>query len=146
MLTPARAVMQKLHEVTAGSNQLTRRHVIVLAHFFGVSREALVRRLEELGSVKTGTWDWFQDNGGITDEQERQVLGDLSAPDAHKADADRPTTLRLNMLAGEAYRQNLLSEGQLARLLDLDRVGLREILDGLEMGGSEGNGVANLLD
>ncbi len=146
LLTPARAVMQKFQEVTAGSNQLTRRHVIVLAHFFGVSREALVRRLEELGLIKTGTWDWFQDNGGITDEQERQVLGDLSAPDAQKADADRPTTLRLNMLAGEAYRQNLLSEGQLARLLHLDRVELREILDGLEMGGSEGDGVANLLD
>jgi len=146
LLTPARAVMQKFQEVTSGSNQMTRRHVIVLAHFFGVSREALVRRLEELRSVKTGTWDWFQDNGGITDEQERQVLGDLSAPDAQKADADRPTTLRLNMLAAEAYRQDLLSEGQLARLLHLDRVELREILDGLEMGGSEGDGVANLLD
>ncbi len=109
LLTPARAVMQKFQEVTAGSNQLTRRHVIVLAHFFGVSREALVRRLEELGLIKTGTWDWFQDNGGITDEQD-------------------------------------LSEGQLARLLHLDRVELREILDGLEMGGSEGDGVANLLD
>lgn len=145
-LTPARAVMQKFQEVTAGSNRLTRRHVIVLAHFFGVSREAMVRRLEELELVKPGTWDWFQDNGGITDEQERHVLGDLRAPDAQKADADRPTTLRLNMLAAEAYQQDLLTEGQLARLLNLDRVELREMLDGLEMEGSEGDGVANVLD
>ncbi|MCK6555308.1 XRE family transcriptional regulator [Candidatus Binatia bacterium] len=145
-LTPARAVMQKFQDVTAGSDVLTRRHVIVLAHFFGVSREALVRRLEELKLAKTGTWDWFQDNGGITDDQERQVLGDLSAPDAQKADADRPTTLRLNMLAGEAYRRNLLSEGQLARLLQLDRVELREILDRLEMEGSGAVGVPHVLD
>ena len=47
-LTPARGVMQKFHEVTAGSDRLTRRHIIILAHFFGVSREAMVRRLEEL--------------------------------------------------------------------------------------------------
>jgi Zn-dependent peptidase ImmA (M78 family)/DNA-binding XRE family transcriptional regulator len=146
LLTPARAIMQKFQEVTAGSDRLSRRHIIVLAHFFGVSREALVRRLEELRLVKTGTWDWFQNNGGITDEQERQVLGDLSAPDTQKADADRPTTLRLNMLAAEAYRQDLLSEGQLARLLHLDRVELRDILHGLEMEGTEGDGVANLLD
>ncbi|MGB8275960.1 MAG: ImmA/IrrE family metallo-endopeptidase, partial [Alphaproteobacteria bacterium] len=129
-LTPARAVMQKFQEVTAGSDRLTRRHIIVLAHFFGVSREAMARRCEELDLTKQGTWDWFQANGGITDEQARQVLGDRVTPDAYKADADRPTTLRLNLLAAEAYRQELLSEGQLARLLHLDRIELREILDG----------------
>ena len=146
LLTPARAVMQRFQEVTAGSERLTRRHVIVLAHFFCVSREAIVRRLEELGSVKAGTWDWFAANGGITDEQARQVLGDLSAPDAYKADADRPTSLRLNLLASEAYRQGLLSEGQLARLLHLDRVELREILGSQELEGSEADGVQNLLN
>jgi Zn-dependent peptidase ImmA (M78 family) len=128
LLTPARAVLQRFQEVTAGSDRLTRRHVIILAHFFGVSREAIVRRLEELGSVKPGTWDWFVANAGITDEQARQVLGDLIAPDTQKGEADRPTTLRLNLLAYEAHRRGLMSEGQLARLLHLDRVELREIL------------------
>jgi Zn-dependent peptidase ImmA (M78 family)/DNA-binding XRE family transcriptional regulator len=128
-LTPARAVMQKFQEVSAGSDLLTRRHVIVLAHFFGVAREAIVRRLEELALVKPDTWDWFQSNGGITDEQARQVLGDLSAPDSQKAEADRPTSLRLNLLAAEVARQGLLSEGQLARLLRLDRIEVREILN-----------------
>lgn len=147
-LTPARAVTQKFQELTAGADRLTRRHVIVLAHFFGVSREALVRRLEELSLVKPGTWDWFQSNGGITDDQARQVLGDLLIPDTKKAEADLPTTLRLNMLAAEVYRKGLLSEGQLARLLNLDRVELRQILDLvlLEAEGSEADGVANLLD
>jgi Zn-dependent peptidase ImmA (M78 family)/DNA-binding XRE family transcriptional regulator len=145
-LTPARAVMQKFQEVTAGGSMLTRRHVIVLAHSFGVSREAMVRRLEELELIKSGTWDWFKTHGGITDDQARQVLGDLAVPDAQKAEADRPTTLRLNLLAAEAYRQELLSEGQLARLLHLDRVEVREILDGLDNDGSETDGVPNLFD
>lgn len=144
-LTPARAVKQKFHEITAGSSHLTRRHIIILAHFFGVSREAMVRRLEEVGLVKPGTWNWFQSNGGITDDQAHQVLGDRTPPDDLKTEADRPTTLRLNMLAAEAYRQDLLSEGQLARLLRLDRIELREILDGLDIEGSEADGVLNLL-
>ncbi|WP_439362030.1 ImmA/IrrE family metallo-endopeptidase [Bradyrhizobium sp. DASA03007] len=139
-MTPARAVMQKFKEVTVGSEKLTRRHVIVLAHFFGVSREAIVRRLEELKLAKSGTWDWFLANGGISDQQVVQVLGDLTSPDIHKADADRPTTLRLALLAGEAWRRGMLSEGQLARMLHLDRVELRRMFDGLELEGSEADG------
>jgi Zn-dependent peptidase ImmA (M78 family)/DNA-binding XRE family transcriptional regulator len=146
LLTPSRGVMQKFQEVTAGSDRLTRRHVIVLAHFYGVAREAMVRRLEELSLVKPGTWDWFEGNGGITDEQARQVLGDLGAPDLQKPEADRPTTLRLNLLADEAHRQGLLSEGQLARLLHLDRIELREILSNDETEGDEGDGVINRVD
>ena len=145
-LTPMRALSQKFAEVTAGSDRLTRRHVIVLAHFFGVSREAIVRRLEELALVKPGTWDWFQANGGITDEQSRQILGDLALPDAHKADADRPTTLRLNLLAEQVYRKGLLSEGQLARLLNVDRVELRAMLAGAESEEQEADGVGALLN
>jgi Zn-dependent peptidase ImmA (M78 family)/DNA-binding XRE family transcriptional regulator len=139
-LTPARAVMQKFKELTAGSSKLTRRHIIVLAHAFGVSREAMVRRLEELSLTKEGTWDWFQANDGITDEQARQVLGDLPGPDSHKADADHPTTLRLGLLAGEAWRRALLTEGQLARMLHIDRIELRRMFDGLEVEGSEADG------
>jgi hypothetical protein len=74
------------------------------------------------------------------------VLGDLSVPDNYKADADRPTTLRLNLLAAEVYRQGLLSEGQLGRLLHLNRIELREILLAQEVEGSETNGVSNFLN
>lgn len=143
-LTPTRTVMQRFREITTGASRLTRRHVILLAHAFGVSREAMVRRLEELALTKSGTWDWFAANGGITDAQARQVLGDLTPHDMGKQDADRPTTLRLNLLAAEAWRQDLLSEGQLARLLHLDRLGLREILDNVEIEGGEADGMPKL--
>jgi len=143
-LTPTRTVMQRFREITEGASHLTRRHVILLAHAFGVSREAMVRRLEELALTKSGTWDWFAANGGITDGQARQVLGDLIPHDIGKQDADRPTTLRLNLLAAEAWRQGLLSEGQLVRLLHLDRLGLREILDNVEIEGGEADGMPKL--
>jgi Zn-dependent peptidase ImmA (M78 family)/transcriptional regulator with XRE-family HTH domain len=146
LLTPARAVKYKFDDVVAGSDRLTRRHVIVLAHFFSVSREAMVRRLEELKLVKLGTWDWFQDNNGITDEQEKQVLGDLRSVDTRMMDFDSPTTLRLSSLASEVYRQGIMSEGQLSRLLQIDRIELRGILDGLEAERSEADGVPKLPD
>ena len=139
-LTPARAVMQKFKEVTAGSEKLTRRHVIILAHYFAVSREAIVRRLEELGLTKAGTWDWFESYGGITDDQARQVLGDLAGVDTPKAEAEQPTTLRLTLLAEEAFRRGLMSEGQLARMLHLDRIEVRKMFDGLEIEGSDADG------
>ena len=145
-LTPARTVMLRFHEITAGSSHLTRRHVILLAHAFGVSREAMVRRLEELRLTKLGTWDWFEDHGGITNIQARQVLGDLFAIDTDKHESDRPTTLRLNLLAAEARHQDLLSEGQLARLLRLDRLSLREILDNVEVEWSEADGMPKLAE
>jgi hypothetical protein len=53
--------------------------------------------------------------------------------DVQKAEADRPTTLRLNLLAAEVHRRGLLSEGQLARLLHLSRVELRSILEGVDV-------------
>ena len=42
---------------------------------------------------------------------------------------ERPVSLRLGLLAAEAHRRELLSEGQLARLLRFGRVDLRKILD-----------------
>jgi Zn-dependent peptidase ImmA (M78 family)/DNA-binding XRE family transcriptional regulator len=143
-LAPSRAVVQKFQQVTAGADRLTRRHIILLSHFFGISREATVRRLEELRLTKPGTWDWFESNGKITDEQARQVLGDLIQPDDVKVEADRPTTIKINLLAAEAYRRGLLSEGQLARLLHLDRLELRGILGEYEIEGSDAHGAVEL--
>jgi len=131
-LTPARTTMQLFQDITAGSSHLSRRHVILLAHMFGVSREALVRRLEALKLARPGTWDWFQDHGGITDVQARQVLGDAAGQDSVP-----PVSQRLNLLAAEVWRRELLSEGQLARLLRMDRVALRAMLDDLEPAGDE---------
>ena len=144
LLMPARAVKRKFQDITAGASELTRRHIIVLANYFGVSREALVRRLEELGLVKRDSWEYFQLNGGITMEQVRQVLGHISR-DEQKDDADRPVSLRMSIMADEVWRRELLSEGQLAKLLRLDRVDLRALLDGLGNEGSEANGAPRLL-
>lgn len=143
-LTPARAVRQRFAAITAGQSHLTRRHIILLAHAFGVSREAMVRRLEELKLARDGTWDWFVANGGITDEQARQVLGDLPDRSLHAVRAQGLVPPRLALLVREAWKKELYSEGQLARLLDLDRHEVREILEGAENEESEANELVKL--
>ena len=142
-LTPARTVSVRFQDVTAGASRLTRRHVILLAYAFGVSREAIVRRLEEIRLVKRGTWGWFEANGGITNEQAREVLRELGV-DPDGLDGQRALSLRLGLLAAEAQRQELLSEGQLARLLHLGRVELRKILDDADMDGNDADGLPKL--
>ena len=144
-LTPARVLIQKFQEIVAGSHSLTRRHVILLAYTFGVSREAVVRRLEELGAVHKDTWGWFESNGGITNKQAQQVLGDLTSTDLLTHKAKHPASIRLNLLATEAWRQGLLSESQLSRLLHLSRIDLRKVLDSVEAEGIEGNELPKLL-
>ena len=141
-LTPMRTVTDLFRKITMGADVLTRRHIIFLAYRFGVSREAMVRRLEEIGIVKRGAWDWFKANDGITDEQARQVLGDRAFADL---DAKLVTEFRLHSLAAEAWRKDLLSEGQLARLLRVDRIGLREILDDADAEKDETNGMLRVV-
>ncbi|WP_084327327.1 helix-turn-helix domain-containing protein [Salinarimonas rosea] len=143
-LTPARAVRQRFAEVTAGQSHLTRRHIILLAHIFGVSREAMARRLEELKLARNGTWDWFQANGGITREQVRQALGDAADRNVHSVAAAGPVPPRLALLAREASKRGFYSEGQLAQLLKLDRYEVRELLDGVENEESEANELIKL--
>ena len=143
-LTPARTVTVRFQDVIAGASRFTRRHVILLAHAFGVSREAMVRRLEELGLVKRGTWDWFEANGGITNEQASQVLGEPGTASPDTPDPQCPVSFRLGLLAAEAHRRDLLSEGQLARLLRVDRVELRRVLDAADVDGNDTDGLPKL--
>ena len=131
-LTPGRVVRQRFGEITAGCSHLTRRHVILLAHSFCVSRQAMVLRLEELRLVRKGTWDWFQDNGGITDAQAEEVIG--RPPDQEPASGPGRSVVpqRLGLLSREAWKRGLYSEGQLASMLELGRVELRKLLEGVE--------------
>jgi len=143
-LMPSRAVRQRFSSITAGQSHLTRRHIILMAHAFGVSRQAMVRRLEGLSLAKQGTWDWFMANGGITDEQARQVLGDVVGLSLNPVRAHGAVPPRLALLVREAWKRELYSEGQLARLLRLNRHEIREVLDGAELEEGEANELVKL--
>ena len=52
---------------------------------------------------------------------------------------------RLALLAREVWKQERYSEGQLARMLHLDRHGIREVLDGAEREESEADELVKIL-
>ncbi|NJO56665.1 MAG: helix-turn-helix domain-containing protein [Rhodospirillales bacterium] len=133
-VTPRKSFEESFRQLTAGADMLTRRHVILLANQYNISREACVRRLEELSLVKKGTWDWFKSNGGIKDAQAREVLGAAAdRSDPAKDDANRPISHRLSLMAHAAWKRDIMSEGQLAELLKIRRVELRELIDQIEL-------------
>lgn len=49
-----------------GSTKFTRRMAIAMADFAGIPPMSMVWRLEKMGLLKRGSYDWFQYNGGIT--------------------------------------------------------------------------------
>jgi len=126
-LIPAAHARRRFARVVGGDRAFTRRHVIILAHEYGVSREAVVRRFEAIGLVKGGTWDWFKDNGGISDMQAAEVLGQEAVQAAKVSTAAARTSVRLDGLAVRALREELLSEGQVAELLSYDRSRVRAL-------------------
>ena len=137
-LTPRKSFKESFRQLTTGSDKLTRRHVILLSHQHHISREACVRRLEEMGLVKKGTWDWFETNGRITDAQALQVLGAVAKrTDPAKDDANRPISHRISLMAHAAWKHDLLSEAQLSELLSMSRVEVRGLIDQIETEESE---------
>ena len=137
-LMPQKSLAASFRRLTTGSAKLSRRHVVQIAHHYCVSREACVRRLEELGLVKKGAWAYFEANGGITNVQVREIIGDAAErSDPAKDDANRPMSHRLCQMAHAAWKRDLLSEGQLAELLNLQRIELRAMIDEIELEESE---------
>jgi hypothetical protein len=60
-----------------GQEKFTRRMAIAIADMAEMRPMSLVWRLEKLGLLKRGSWEWFKMNGGITEEQVREVRAAL---------------------------------------------------------------------
>lgn len=118
LLMPAPALRGRVAEITDQSGKFTVAGIFFMAEEFAVSREAMCRRLETLGLVRTGTWD-------VVRRRSPELLMSSLAFE------ETPFTRhgRLGLSAAQAYDRELLSEGQLAELLVLDRVEARELLD-----------------
>jgi Zn-dependent peptidase ImmA (M78 family) len=137
LMMPAAAIRRRFEDLRREAGQFSPRHLILLAHQLNVSEEALCRRLEELGLVRAGTWESLRGRG-FSGELVREVLGDKAKVQ------ETPVSPRIWHLASEAYRRDLLSEGQIANRLGMDRVSVRAMLDSSTM--LDGSGTEALDD
>lgn len=135
-LTPASSFSESYKRLKAitSPDKVSRRLIVLLAHQYNISREACIRRAEELKLAPKGTWNYFQDNGGISDVQAERILGEVPRQiDVAKSESNRLLSHRMSLMAHCAWKSNLMSEGELCELLKLSRIELRSIIDEIEL-------------
>jgi len=101
--------------------------VLLIADEYEVSLQALVLRLETIRVVPAGTWDVLT-NSAVNISAASEMLGIRRAQPA--SDTVR-FPKRFIFLALEAYDRELLTERELADLLEQDRLTVRAIVEQL---------------
>lgn len=99
--------------------------LLQLASLYEVSAEAMALRLEGLRLIASGWWQGLRSRGFRVQEA-REIVGLQPRP----ADTEL-LPLRHRYLAAEAYLDGSLSEGQLTRLLRIDRLAARALVQRL---------------
>lgn len=126
LLMPGAAVRRQFSEAVGADGKFSPRDLALMSRRFRVSTEAMCRRLEQLQLLVTGTYESLR-RRGLTPTLVREALGEDTAE-------RRLTPPRFTVLVAEAHERGLLTEGQAAEMLAVDRVTAREILDGLTTG------------
>lgn len=123
-LMPASGLSRRFSEMLEDSGGHFRvAQLVLLANIFGVSFEALVRRLEEIGRVKRGTYEDLISRGFRPTEAERALGIDRDAA------MDERLPLRYVYLVAVLYARGTIAESEVARYLGVDRLTARELLD-----------------
>lgn len=136
-LMPASGLSRRFTDLIRESDgRVTVAHLVLLGHYFEVSFRALVTRLEELGRVSSGTYDDLISRGFKPMAAERE-LG-IERTGEH---LDR-LPLRYLTLVARLYGKGLISEGDVATALHVDRLSARELLEGVD--GKEPDGLLAL--
>jgi len=121
-LMPAGSVRQHFHDVvtTAGDFQVA--DLCRLSHFYFVSVEAMAIRLEQLGLIPRGTWGAMKESRFSPG----RAAALLELPP--QTECDDPYPERYKFLAVQAFEQEKISQGRLARFLRCDPVTAREVV------------------
>lgn len=120
-LMPTSSVLRRYQDIKSERGKMTPAGLYMLSNYFGVSVEAMTRRLEDMKLLATGTWDYIRDSG-LKIREVQSELGLESAPDR-----DEELPLRYQYLALDAFEGSSITEGQLARFLHLDRLEARKL-------------------
>lgn len=135
-LMPTSGVTRRFNDIRRTKEKVTAADLCILANYYGVSVEAMTRRLEDLKLLPTGLWEKLREGGFKVREAQRQLgLGALPA-------RDQKLPTRYQYLAIEAFDRELISEGLLARFLGVDRLEARRIGELLRPNVAEGTDIS----
>lgn len=120
-MMPTNGLMQRFNVLYQSKGSVTAADLVKLAHYYGVSFQALVLRLEDMRLIPSGVWEKLKERGFKVDEA-RAKLGLEAIPE--------PTEMlpsRYIQLAVLAYHLGEITEGELAHYLQTDRLEARAI-------------------
>ncbi|MDM9380073.1 ImmA/IrrE family metallo-endopeptidase [Chlorogloeopsis sp. ULAP01] len=124
-LMPTSGLLKRFNDMYRMHGKFTPTNLFTLAHYYGVSVEALVYRLEEMELLPSGTWHRLRDRG-LKVRKVQQELGLKEIPQHTDM-----TPLHYQHLAIEALDQGLITEGRFADFLSVDRLEARRIAEAL---------------
>jgi Zn-dependent peptidase ImmA (M78 family)/DNA-binding XRE family transcriptional regulator len=122
-LMPTSGLLKRFNDMYRAHGKFTPTNLFTLAHYYGVSVQALVYRLEEMELVPSGTWDRLSDRG-LKVRKVQQELGFSEIP--QRTDM---APIHYQHLAIEALDQGLITEGRFADFLNVDRLESRRIAE-----------------
>ncbi len=122
-LMPTSGLLKRFNDMYQAHGKFTPTNLFTLAHYYGVSIEALVNRLEAMKLLPSGTWDRLRDRG-LKVRKVQQELGLEEIPQHTDM-----IPIHYQHLAIEALDQGLITEGRFADFLNVDRLEARRIAE-----------------
>lgn len=122
-LMPTSSLLKQFNDMHRSHGKFTPTNLFTLAHYYGVSVESLVYRLEEMELLPSGTWDRLRDRG-LKVRQVQQELGLENI--VQRTDM---TPIHYQHLVIEAFDRGFITEGRFANFLGVDRLEARRIAE-----------------
>ena len=125
-LLPKSGVVRRFQHLRTAGKPFTFADLLVLAHDYGVSVEAMALRLEELRLLQSGTADKLKAGRNRIRDRQRE-LGLSPIPGN-----DDLLPRRYQILALQALENEVITEGQFAHFLRVDRLTARQRIEMLQ--------------
>lgn len=136
-LMPETGVQRRFYEALERSGDFKVADLCRMADYFAVSMQAMSVRLESLALIPKGSWDSISESGVPVNALKQEAGIEQPA----SLDSLQPYPQRYKLLAVQAFEEEKITEGQLARLLRCARVEAREIVEQCSQTSSDSNGM-----
>jgi Zn-dependent peptidase ImmA (M78 family)/DNA-binding XRE family transcriptional regulator len=140
-LMPTSGLFKRFNDLCQAQGKFTPTNLFTLSHYYGVSIEALTNRLESMKLLPSGTGDRLKARG-LKVKKVQKELGLDDIPQRSEM-----TPIHYQHLAIDAFDQGLITEGQFAEFLGVDRLESRriaEVLNAYSSGISDETAVLDL--
>jgi len=124
-LMPEAGVQRHFYEEVGRSGDFKVGDLCRMADYFAVSLMAMTLRLESLGLIPRGSWDGISESRVPIRDLKQQAGMDPS----HDQDSEEAFPQRYKLLAVQAFEDDKITEGQLAKLLRCSRIEARGIVE-----------------